>query len=68
MIDFIKLHVNINPNLLINNSLLNFIQDVNTQTGELKPTYIKNGIKVYKQTGYYKNILFEVFSTGSIFI
>ena len=63
MIDFIKLHVNINPNLLINNSLLNFIQDVNTQTGELKPTYIKNGIKVYKQARHTEYII-KIYNKG----
>lgn len=69
MIDYIKIQLKDYPvNKLLENSLLYFSQDVNTDTGEIRTTNKKGKEITPHQTAYYYDLTFKVYDTGSIFI
>ena len=69
MIDYIKIQLkDYSITKLLDNSLLYFSQDVNTNTGEIRTTNKKGKIYTPYQIAYYNDLTFKVFDTGSIFI
>lgn len=68
MIDFIKLDVKSEVDIFLKNPLLNFSEEMNTSTGEIIPYYENGNTRKYKQKAYFKNLKFEIYSTGKIFI
>jgi hypothetical protein len=67
LIDFIKIIVrNINPSILEANPLLEFYDNVNLSTGQLKTTN-RNGNKVTpSKNGSFNGLEFKIFDTGTI--
>lgn len=60
MIDFIKAIININPQELLNNKLLNFYRQMNPETGEIKTVNRDNKIKTPYQSAIYLGLEFRI--------
>ncbi len=69
MVDYIKVLVkNINPKILEDNTALNFFDNINLTTGEIR-THNKHGKKVTpSKTAYFKNLEFKIYENGTITI
>lgn len=69
MIDFIKAIININPQELLSNKLLNFYyRDFNPTTGELKTVNRKNKKRTPHQYAVYLDLEFRIYETGSVYL
>ena len=69
LIDYIKILVTDYPkNKLLDNSLLYFSQDINTNTGEIRTKNKKGKDYTPYQIAYYNDLTIKIFDTGSIYI
>lgn len=69
MIDYIKILIkDINPSILEANPLLNFFDNINLKTGELK-TISRNGNKITpSKNAYYNGLEFKIYDTGTVIL
>ncbi len=69
MIDFVKVKIiDIDPEILTKNKLLNFCTEINPETGELRDRNRNNQMRTQYINAFYKSMEFRIYESGTIYL